>query len=276
MSTDSPDTGSMSHFNVYWPGYLWRFGGMIAALLVIATGLYSEIGVLVAIGVVLLLVFMVLTAVAIWSISRTSGTEGHDTVEALFQLSQTRSSDTLASIDLGFRWPAITLSQHLTSGRMVVIDIYNPQLMSASSLTRARQDAPHGIADPRVTWYDSELNLLPLPDDTVTAVFLYHVLSEVTQEGDRKALLEEINRILAPDGRLLIAELADTWPNRLRPGSGRSRVQPLHHWTNLLTEAGFELRRTLLFHGDTACIRVDKPSPYAGTQMSLDLEFKLS
>jgi hypothetical protein len=226
-------------------------------------------------GLLGIVLFGFLLALLIYTNSLPSKSSNRDIVETPYKLSQTRSSDNLATIDLGRRWPAITITHHLTSGRMVVIDIYNPQLTPAKSLLRTRQKRdPTTPSDPRLTWYDSNLDLLPLPDRTVRAVFLYHILSEISQKGDQVTLLKEIARILEPDGRLLIAEYAYTGVNRLRSGLGFIHARPHEYWRSLLEETGFKFQRAQTIQGVTVCMRVDKPSPYAGTQMSFDLDFQ--
>ncbi len=257
-----------------WSGLVSRFVGLILSLTLLALGLMRESNGLTMVGFSLSAVFVILIAVSLWALNRSSKIAGEQTVEHLYRLSQTRTSDTLACIDLGLRWPAIGISHHLTSGHMHVIDIYNPQLMPAKSLAEARQNARSTFKDPRLDWYDSNLELLPLPDSSVTAVFLYQVLSEVAQLGDQQALLKEIDRVLEPNGRLLVAELADSWSNRLRPGSDVLNLHPREYWSRLISEAGFEIRRSQTLNAVAVCIRADKPSLYSGKQMSLDLDFE--
>lgn len=274
MRTHPFDPGSQNDFSVNWPGYVWRFAGLILSLVIIAVGLFRGSTTIVILGSAIFVVFTILSATSLWALNHTNKLAELQTVEFLFKLSQTRASDTLACVDLGLRWPAVAISQNLTSGRMHVIDIYNPQLMPAKSLVRARHYAAPALTDPRLVWYDSNLDLLPLPDDSISAVFLYHVLSELAQKGDQRALLKEVGRILEPNGRLLVAEMENSWPNRLRPGSTATNLHPHHYWNSLLSEAGFEVQRTQTLQGLTVCVRANKPSPYAGKQMALDLDFE--
>jgi hypothetical protein len=123
-------------------------------------------------GAALVIASALLLGVAIWALRFDGKNSELRTTEFLYGLSQTRPSDKLASIDLGLRQKAIVLSQQLTSGRLFAIDIYNPQLMPDGALLRARRLAPHAIADPRLVWYDGNLTLLPLPDHSVSAVFM--------------------------------------------------------------------------------------------------------
>lgn len=259
---------------MYQFGFLWRLIGFAFSVLVFSFGITREINVVTILGLFGIVLFGILSAMFYLTTARSNKSANIESVEYLYELSKTRSSDALATIDLGRRWPAITLSHHLTSGRIVVIDVYNPQLMPAKSLLRSRQQHyPATPSDPRLTWYDSNLDLLPLPDSSVSAVFVFQVLSEISAKGDQLTLLKEIARILAPDGRLLIAEFANTWTNRLRSSLGIIHSYSHEHWRSLLEEAGFEFQRAQTIQGIITCMRVDKPSPYSGRQMSLNLDF---
>jgi SAM-dependent methyltransferase len=266
--------GNQSHYKVHRRAYLWRAGGLALSLLLIIVAAAAGRPAILAAAGVMAIVFAILAIIAFSSGSPANNPYDTQLAELLYKLSQTRPSDNVAVVDLGIRWPAITISRYLTSGRMAVVDVYNPQLMPAQSLVRTRQLAPSGLNDPRIIWYDSNLNMLPLPDETVKAVFLFFVLSEMAQLGDRMALLKEIRRILVPDGRLLMAELADTWLNRLRPGSGTGRVKAFDYWTNLLAEAGFETKRSQALNGVTICLRADRPTHYVGQQLALQLGYE--
>jgi ubiquinone/menaquinone biosynthesis C-methylase UbiE len=260
---------------VFQSGYIWRLIGFAFSVLVFVYGVTAEIIAVTVLGLLGIILFGILLVRLALTAARTNKSANIESVEYLYELSKTLTSDTLATIDLGRRWPAVTLSHHLTSGRMVVVDVYNPQLMPAKSLLRSRQQHyPATPSDPRLTWYDSNLDLLPLPDSSVSGVFVYQVLSEISEKGDQVTLLKEIARILAPDGRLLIAEFSNTWTNRLRSILGIIHTNSHEYWRSLLEETGFEFQRAQTIQGIIICIRADKPSPYSGKQMSLDLDFK--
>lgn len=262
------------HLSVHWPGYLLRLAGLVLGLLLMALGLFRGWTALVTFGAAVVIACAALLGIAFWALRLDAESGEYQTTEFLYQLSQTRPADKLAVIDLGLRHKAIVLSQHLTSGRLHAIDVYNPQLMPDEALARARRLAPHAITDPRLVWSDGNLTLLPLPDNSVSAVFLQDVLSELAQRGDQQLLLKEIKRVLEPNGRLLLAEQADTLINRLRPRSGTKLLRPPAYWSGLLREAGFELRREQALREQTICLRADVPSPYAGHQLALNLEFE--
>jgi ubiquinone/menaquinone biosynthesis C-methylase UbiE len=155
-----------------------------------------------------------------------------------------------------------------------VIDVYNPQWNASAALRNGRQRvrARHLAADPRLEWLDGEVRLLPLPDDSVAAVFLNQILSEFWQPEDRQTLLRELFRILEPEGRVLVAERVRSRTNLLVMGPAVWQLPPADYWRELLTVAGFSLRQEKDIQGLIHCFRADKPSPTAGLQLPLDLE----
>ena len=273
MSERNRNQGTARHVYAQWPGYLLRYGGLILAFLTIAAGLTMGWQVLVAIGIVLLSAVFFLMLAALWTAHRLYDTDGLQSDDLLFAMSQAQPTDNLANIDLGLRQQAIMLSRHLTTGRITVIDVYNPQLATSAGLARARLQAPSTKQDPRLTWSDGHISLLPLPDASVTAVFMSQVLSEFGQHGDRQTLLREIRRILKPSGRLLVTEQTASWLNWLLVGTSSAKLQPAEYWRELLLEAGFDIHRQENIQGLLSCLRADKPSPYTGHQLSLQLEY---
>lgn len=249
-----------------------RGAAVVLASLLFILGFASRNSFAVALGVILFALCSALLLLTLWSLGRVDKTTDAEIVDQMYRLSQIRPSDKLLAIGVGLRSPAVAISQHLTNGRIHAVDIYNPQQMPAPSISRARELAQPARTDPRITWYDSSLALLPLPDKSVQAAYLYSILSGIVEEGDKKALLREVSRVLAPHGRILIAEMADSWPNRLLPGS-RS-IQTPEYWNGLLREAGYELRRAQTVKDIAFCLRADKPSPYAGQQMMLKLGYR--
>lgn len=276
MRNQDSDQGIGSNLYTLWPGYLLRYGGFLLALF--STGLGYVIGkqVITAAGFILLAGTFFLFWAARWVKNRRYGTDQQKIIESLFAMSQVQPDDMLAYIDLGLRASAVTLSHHLTTGQLVVIDVFNPQLTAGKELRRARQQAPPVAADPRLDWFDGRIDLLPLPDSAVSAIFLPMVLSEFNQHGDRQSLLREVNRILRPNGRLLIAEQNTSWLNWLSLDPGSSKLQPFSYWQRLLSQAGFKLLRHENLQDLIICMRADKPSPFAGKQLSLDLHFQQS
>jgi len=157
---------------------------------------------------------------------------------------------------------------------VIVIDVYNPQWTTSRALVRWRSHELHPAQDPRLSWRDGQIDLLPLPDQSITAVMLCQVTSEFWQRGDQLALLQEVRRILTPDGRLLFAEQCRNQSNWLRLGPAALQLQTAGYWRHLLTEAGFRIRREQTLRGIIRSFRAQKPTPAEAQQLTFDLDYE--
>ena len=138
---------------------------------------------------------------------------------------------------------------------------------------RWRSQEPPPPSDPRLSWREGSLDLLPLPDESVNTVMLCHVAGEFWQEGDRTALLEEAYRILKPQGQLLLAETVRSQTNWLIHGlSGMSLPTPAY-WRALLQQTGYRVRSEKSVAGLSYCFRAQKPTPAEAQQLSFKLVF---
>ncbi len=198
---------------------------------------------------------------------------GGTAAEVLIRLAQTRPDDRVVCIDLGLRSTAVTIAQRLTTGEVTVIDVYNPQSNVGAALHRSRDRARKSQTDPRLNWIDGSINLLPLPDRSVSAVFMNQILSEFWLPEERQQLLEEVRRILIPEGRLLVAERVRAQTSLLLTGLVTYTLPTDDHWRSYLERSGFTIQREEGVHSLLYCVRADKPSPTAGKQMALRLEY---
>lgn len=256
-----------------WPAYFGLYGALIAAMMLLGLGLASGWYALVPFALAIFIVFAYLLVALLWTTHHAYDGPGRRVMEVLLDYSQVQPEDRVACIDLGLRLPAIHIAQRLTSGQVVVVDVYNPQSTTGGSLRRARSQAPRPVSDPRLNWIDGNINLLPLADRSVKAVFMNHILSEYWLPEDRQRLLTEVWRVLVPEGRLLLAERVRGQTNPVLTGLITSSQPPPAHWRSLLMKSDFTIQREETLRGLVYCVRADKPSPAAAKQLPLLLEF---
>lgn len=264
---------TLRYIRARWPVYFGLYAALISLVVFIglsmAEGWYS----FVPFSLALILVVSYLLVAFFYVAYRINDAPGGSASEILFDLAQTRPADRVVCIDLGLRETAVTIAQHLTTGEVTVVDLYNPQSNINASLRRARERVGKPPVDPRLNWIDGSINLLPLPDRSVSAVYMNQILSEFWQAEERDQLLEEARRILIPEGRLLIAEPVRATTNLLLTGLVTYPLPSQEHWKNMLMEAGFVIRRQEIARGVLYCVRADKPSPSSGKQLHLKLEY---
>lgn len=259
MGLTSRYAGTITALRARWPSYVFGYGGgIVVASLVIWLGVSLGWYGLAALALAFLLGLVYFLAVSLWAAHQLY--DRREIGAILFELGELQSTDSLANIDVGRRHHAIALARHLTTGRVITIDVYNPQLTPNPSLTRARQALIHSPPDPRLTWRDGSISLLPLPDENVKAVTLIETASEILQHGDRLRLFHEIYRILQPGGSLLFAEHTRTATNLAVHGPAGLRLAPLAYWKKLMAESGLQLSRQVSLNDLVWCARAEKPT----------------
>ena len=265
--------GTLRHIYINWPRFAWLYGGLILALFGIGAGISQEWPGLILLGLAGLLSCTYFLLAALWATYQLYDTDGLNPHHVLFDLGGMQASTRAVYIDLGARRPAIALAQRLVTGQMIVIDVYSPQWAPDPALIRLRNQAPQPPADPRLVWRTGRIDLLPLPDKSVPVVLLNQVLDTFWQRGDRLALLREVKRVLAPNGRLLLAARCRTQTNGLVLGPSYWQLDTPQQWQHLLQEAGFQIDRKKTLNGLLHCFQASKPTPTTAQQLPLSLEF---
>lgn len=221
------------------------YGGIILCLLVIGLSTVFGWPAYIPLALAIMLVLGYYLVAHLWAVHEITDRPGQQPVEILQTMSRMKAADQVVCIDLGLRDTAVALAQQLTTGKVYVIDVYNPQwnLSAALQRGRLRVRATPPAADPRLEWLDGEIRLLPLPDESVSAVFLNQILSEFWQREDREILLKESYRILQPGGKVLLAERVRSRLNLLVLGPTGWGLETADYWRDLLSKAGFTLRQ---------------------------------
>lgn len=261
------------YVRAHWPTFFFLYGAVITSLLLIGIGLFLEWYAFVPISLAILIVAAVFLLSSLWVADKLNNISGETVAEVLFRLSQTRPENNVVCIDLGQKETAVTVAQRLTSGKVTVIDVYNPQSNIDASLRRARARRPRVPSDPRLVWVDGSVNLLPLPDQSAGIVFMNQILSEFWMPEEREQLMGEVRRILVAEGQLLLAERVRASSHSFLAGLVTASLPPEHEWRSLLERHGFTIQREKNGPGLLFIARAVKPSPASGKQLTLKLEY---
>lgn len=267
--------GALGYVEAHWPAYVLGYGGafVAAAIVVAVSGVLGWYG-FITLSLAALIVLAYFFIVSLWAAHRLY--DGQAIREMLFKLGGMRPEDKVVDINAGSGQTAVAISRLLSTGRVIVVDVYNPQLTPSRVLARSHRQAEHRRPDPRLSWRDGSIDLLPLPDGSAETVTLVETASEFWQQGDREGLVEEIARVLAPGGRLLLAERVVSPTNLLVMGPLALRLKSLEYWRKLLEGAALQVSRESNVRELIHCLRADKPLPEALTQLPLDLSARRS
>jgi ubiquinone/menaquinone biosynthesis C-methylase UbiE len=262
----------LDHVRANWPAYLLGYGGgILLSLLLVVFAAQREWWGVVLFAFALLLILAYFLLASLWAAHQQFDRRDNWPSSVLFELGRLEPTDNLVHIGLGVRDTAQQLSRRLTSGRVQAVDVYNPQMAPGRALARRRQQRSSPAGDPRLTWLEGNIALLPLPDRSTETVVMNHTLSELWQHGDRQLLLAEAYRILRPGGKLLLAEPIRSRTNWLVLGPTAARLESRAHWQRLLVDSGFRLRKEQSVADFYHCFRAEKPLPGEVQQLTLDL-----
>lgn len=248
---------TISHVRSHRPTYGIGYGGGIILLFVVmilslSQGWHSFV-ILALVGLLVLLYFLSVTLWAYHSLY-----DNDNIRDTLYEIGALSPTTTVVDVNLGLRDFPVALSRRLTTGKVIVLDVYNPNLAPNRVLARAHDKAERPPSDPRLSWREASIALLPLPDNSVQIVTMVQTLSELWQEGDRSKLLQEVNRVLQPGGRVLLAERVQTPINLAISGPAGLRLAPVSYWHSLLDRGDFKAGRSRSLRGLMLCLRVDK------------------
>ena len=260
---------TLNHARARWPTYLFLYGGgSLLLVAILALSLSQKWYSFVILALAGLLVLFYFLAVSLWSFHTLY--DNNSIRDALFELGELTSQVTIVDVNLGLRNFPAALSRRLTTGKVIAVDVYNPQLAPDRALARAHNQAERPIPDPRLSWRDGSIGLLPLPDNSVQSVTLVQTTSELWQEGDRQQLLREANRILLPGGCLLLAERVRTPVNLAITGPAGSRYRPKSYWLEHLQRSDFNVAGSRSLRDLILCIRADKRLPGETRPLQVD------
>lgn len=268
---ETPIHATLRQVYIHWPAYLVGYGGgAVLALFVVFISIQRQWWGFIPLMLAFLLLLVYFFAASLW-VAYQKNEPGE--ILLLLAWAQLKPTDSFAHIDLGRRSAGVRLARFLTTGKLTVIDVYNPQLTPGAALVRARSMAgPMLPSDPRLTWLEGSIDLLPLPDKSMLVVTMSHTLPQFWQQGDQAQLLQEIYRILKPGGRLILLEQTRQPANMVMLGPLVWRWPAAAQWQHLLQKTGFTIRKQEMIQaGLTTAFRADKPVQFQNRQ--LDLRF---
>ncbi|MDJ0754569.1 MAG: class I SAM-dependent methyltransferase [Ardenticatenaceae bacterium] len=262
--------GTRRFLAAHGPTFFGRVGlGLLGAAFLLFAALLSEEWALIPIALGVLLLVIYFMGGWLWGIYLRHDAADDSPDQLIIRLGSISAGDMITVIDLGQRHLALDLSRYMSTGRVTVADIFNPQIFDRSVINRWRAVMPKTPDDPRLVWRVGSFNLLPIQDSSQDAVVLCEVLSELVQEGDQKILLEEVYRILRPGGRIILVEPLRSLINRLLLGWGARRYRPLKTWVKLLEQTDYLRLKPVKINDVVVYLRGEKLEPMQGIQLSL-------
>ena len=144
--------------------------------------------------------------------------------------------DSWINIHAGLDGSTIALRAIFGPARWRVFDIFDPVEMTEPSIARARRRADNDVPAEFVNF-----RRLPAPSGGVAVGLLLLSAHELRTDETRGALFSELRRIVAPGGRVIVAEHLRDWANFLAFGPGFLHFHSRRAWTRCFDRARFTI-----------------------------------
>lgn len=144
----------------------------------------------------------------------------------------------IVNIHAGFDETSSLLKKKYPHADLYVYDFYDPLKHTEISIKRARKAYPA---------YPDTLKIntsnLPLPDDSIDAVFVILAAHEIRNENERRAFFIELKRIIKPSGRIFITEHLRDISNFMVYNIGFLHFIPKRKWHKSFDEANLQIEK---------------------------------
>jgi len=142
------------------------------------------------------------------------------------------------NIHVGLDQTTPSLIRAFPSDAWCVLDIYDATRMTEPSIAKARR-----IAAPNYKATPASIEKLPLESESSDALFLIFAAHEIRAAADRERFMREAERILKPDGQLVIVEHVRDAVNFAAFGPGFLHFLAAGEWRRLVRLVGMTMIR---------------------------------
>ena len=143
-----------------------------------------------------------------------------------------------ANIHAGLDESSPTLRKLFAGSRGEILDIFDPVEMTEASIAEARRNPGNKLPATR-----ANLRELPLESGEFDALFLLFAAHEIRHDEPRARFFSELNRLLKPGGRIVIAEQLRDWKNFIAYGPGCFHFQSRGTWHRAAVQAGLVIEK---------------------------------
>ena len=140
-------------------------------------------------------------------------------------------------INVGLEETTLPLADVFPGTEGKLLDLFNPAAMTEPAVTRARQQKSNSDA------LLAQPESLPVEDDWADLVVVTLAAHEIRDRQKRERFFEELQRIVSPAGRVVVAEHLQDLPAALAFGPGIFHFFPRGEWLRVGSLAGLELER---------------------------------
>jgi ubiquinone/menaquinone biosynthesis C-methylase UbiE len=146
----------------------------------------------------------------------------------------------IVNINAGFDETSELLKQKFINSTRHVFDFYDEKKHTEISIKRARKAYP---------LYPNTISIstdkISLENDSADIVFLIFAAHEIRNDKERELFFTEINRILKPDGELIVVEHLRDVPNFIAYNIGSLHFLPYSKWLATFSNSNFNITQKI-------------------------------
>lgn len=151
-------------------------------------------------------------------------------------LPKTDPGKTIVNINAGFDETSANLYHRYKNSQLKIFDFYDPLKHTEASIERARNTYP-----PYEGTLPISTNSIPLEKESADTIYLIFAAHEIRNDEERANFFLELNRILKPSGRIIIAEHLRDLPNFIVYTIGFFHFLSLSNWKKTFDSSGFKI-----------------------------------
>ncbi|HEY0732206.1 MAG TPA: methyltransferase domain-containing protein [Chitinophagaceae bacterium] len=153
-------------------------------------------------------------------------------------LNHLKSGETekIININAGFDETSALLKSKFENSELIVADFYDPEKHTEISIRRARKAYP-----PYQNTQQVSTRHLPMPDNSADKVFTILSAHEIRDEKERITFFKELQRVLKPNGRVIVTEHLRDKANFLAYNIGFFHFHSKAVWMKTFRSSGLKL-----------------------------------
>jgi ubiquinone/menaquinone biosynthesis C-methylase UbiE len=142
----------------------------------------------------------------------------------------------IINIHAGFDETSLLLSQKYSDSKLLIYDFYDENKHTEISIKRARKAYPNLKETLKI-----ETAFLPNNDAEINLIFLIFAAHEIRTDPERIEFFKELNRILKPEGQIIIVEHLRDLPNFMAYNFGFFHFLSKKTWSETFTKSSFKI-----------------------------------
>lgn len=155
-------------------------------------------------------------------------------------LHKEHTENLIVNINAGFDETSALLHDKFEHAKLIALDFYDPFKHTEISIKRARKAYPPFPGTQQV-----ETTCLPVSDHSADKIFVILSAHEIRDEHERIVFFKEVNRVVKPDGQIIVIEHLRDVANFLVYNIGFFHFHSKTTWLRTFTEANLTVKKEI-------------------------------